>query len=433
MADKRRRRLHKQCRKKPSKRPKIKLSKEDFISSMPDEILHQILSFIPTSCAIRTSVLSRRWRHVWCETTSLYIEDLKATAQEINQTLTYFTAPKIMSFHLSLCRYNHFATKIDRWIEFAISHSVQKLSLNLNGRKKTYNFPECFYLCSSIKQLSVETGYMYMIPTCIVSWQSLRNLSLRGCRLRVKPFAKIISGCPNLESLAFKSLSLARLEIDHTSYSPQGPTEIVAPHILYLRLKSSEKTFTLADVSSLTEANLDIHINIVFSSKADFLQLAKLHNVKRLTVGATFLQILSHAELGGVHFEVLKVQTLIVKTNFVRSVIPGLARLLQNSPDLKEDVQLAIYLDAHWRWIYSDFPTSYEDMYSISRCKVSTWKLLLASFMELVLRNAKTLETMVLRLGGFYFKEKWFKKVLRIIPTLSHNTSVSIVLNRSNC
>ncbi|CAN6875299.1 unnamed protein product [Brassica oleracea] len=40
----------------------------DMISSMPHEILHHILSFIRTQYAIRTSVLSRGWRHIWCHT-----------------------------------------------------------------------------------------------------------------------------------------------------------------------------------------------------------------------------------------------------------------------------------------------------------------------------------------------------------------------------
>ncbi|KAL0694960.1 hypothetical protein Bca4012_062140 [Brassica carinata] len=40
---------------------------EDHISSMPDDIFHHIVSFIRTDLAMKTSVLSKRWRHVWCE------------------------------------------------------------------------------------------------------------------------------------------------------------------------------------------------------------------------------------------------------------------------------------------------------------------------------------------------------------------------------
>ncbi|XP_042451551.1 F-box/LRR-repeat protein 25-like [Zingiber officinale] len=40
-------------------------SEDDYLSNLPDELLSHILSFLPTLDSIRTSVLSRRWRHVW--------------------------------------------------------------------------------------------------------------------------------------------------------------------------------------------------------------------------------------------------------------------------------------------------------------------------------------------------------------------------------
>ncbi|CAG7861564.1 unnamed protein product [Brassica rapa] len=51
----------------------------DLISSLPDKMLHHILSFVPTKVAITTSVLSKRWRHVWCKTPYLSFPHLKSS------------------------------------------------------------------------------------------------------------------------------------------------------------------------------------------------------------------------------------------------------------------------------------------------------------------------------------------------------------------
>ncbi|KAF8695071.1 hypothetical protein HU200_037679 [Digitaria exilis] len=38
---------------------------EDRISALPDDVLHLVLSCLPSDDAVRTSVLARRWRHQW--------------------------------------------------------------------------------------------------------------------------------------------------------------------------------------------------------------------------------------------------------------------------------------------------------------------------------------------------------------------------------
>ncbi|KAL1200183.1 putative F-box/LRR-repeat protein [Cardamine amara subsp. amara] len=230
---------------------------------------------------------------------------------------------------------------------------------------------------------------------------------------------------------------------------------IVAPHIHYLSLINSYKPSTLLDVSSLTEANLDISIGTREARLCQTMaigMLAKSRNVERLNLGPTFLKILSLAELRGAPFPTLNVQTLIIKTEFVRSIIPGIARLLLTSPGLKtltvdtmelhlhkRDTYLEHYSDSQglsphrcWRSEYEVFPTS-KEIYTMLGCNHATSKLL-ASFMEFVLGNAKTLERMVICLGGIYLNddEQWFEELLQLVGTLSHHNNVSIVLKPKN-
>ncbi|KAG7553906.1 F-box-like domain superfamily [Arabidopsis suecica] len=314
----------------------------DFISALPDAILHLIFSRFPTKFVIRTSVLSKRWRHVWSDTPSLSIDCREADPNSLIKTLANHSAPRITSFDLCISSKAH---DINRLIEFAISRNTEKLSLDF--RDGNYNFPEFFYTNSSLNQLVVDSG---ALVTTIhhVSWTSLRDLSLSFCKLSDESLAMIISGSPLLESLTLhhcdklgildlsKSLKLKRLDLDN-----QGPTQILAPHIHCLRLRHSQSQCGLVDVSSLTEAYLNIYCTSFYHFKSDLLQvyvlnmLEKLHNVENLTFGAAFLQMLSLAEICDIPFPMLKVEVLTLETMIVPSVIPGIAKLLQNSPGLK--------------------------------------------------------------------------------------------------
>lgn len=231
--------------------------------------------------------------------------------------------------------------------------------------------------------------------------------------------------------------------------------------------------------------------------------------------------MLSLAELCGITFPMLKVHTLILETMVVRFAIPGITRLLQNSPLLKkliaqaacssninvfyqkplfiflylnkdhaklrlteqdhfknhiplniffccanlyrtdiyfvgpkkkeicgntflcslQDHYLDYYLrsvrglnpDQCWKSEYiHNFPTS-EGIFPMVRCENAASKLF-ASFMELVLRNSKTLETMVVQFRSTYhpLALECFEQLLQMPPTLPHNNNVSIVLNPSN-
>jgi hypothetical protein len=55
----------------------------------------------------------------------------------------------------------------------------------------------------------------------------------------------------------------------------------------------------------------------------------------------------------------------------------------------------------------------------------------MASFMELLLANTRTLETLVVELGSCVARSR-FKELFQIALTLSHDKKVSIMLKRSN-
>ena len=285
----------------------------DTISSMPDVILHHILSFVPIGLAIRTSVLSKRWKHVWCETPCLdfspYVRT--PTARDINQTLISYRALRITEFHLGKLELEDWLpeSQLDSWIEFAMSRNVEKLSLIMSYcfDEENYRFPDCFYHSSSLENLTIDFD---MIPRCAVSWKCLRTLILSHSFQPVA--ADVLSGCPVLETLALLSCggpqcidlsnspSLTTLTIIRRKYySIQGSMEIVAPHVRNLNLGNTDEPCTLVDVSSLALCRLGISVEDQPYVEIDLLQLenmmlkilAKVQNVQKLTFDAAFLQV----------------------------------------------------------------------------------------------------------------------------------------------
>ncbi|XP_009133420.1 putative F-box/LRR-repeat protein At3g18150 [Brassica rapa] len=428
----------------------------DSISSLPDELLQHILSSLKTATAVKTSTLSKRWRHVWSGTPSLYLvwNGHNFKVDSMNKTLARYTAHKMTSFHLYADNINRSieSPDINRSIEFAMSKNVENMLLDI--RYYRYNLPEFLYFSSTIKQLTLSVHNYYSdmkVPTSSVSWTSLKKLSLFCCNFSEECMARILSGSPILERLRLdfcselkvidvsKSLSLRTLE---ATISAAG-IQIVAPHIRCLRLKSCLYQCTLVDVSSLTEANLEISVMSTEILTDGFPQVImqkmveKLQNVETLTFGPNLLKILSVAELHHLPFPSFKVKDLTLETTISQDVIPGLVTVLENSPQLKKltvqpklvngtllgkslddllDVHGLIYSDQRWRSEAMVFP------------KILTWDVEpkhVVSFIKLILKTTKTLEKMVLGLG-YYLQGRQVEEFLEMVPMLCQDNNVSI-------
>ncbi|CAH2051251.1 unnamed protein product [Thlaspi arvense] len=105
-----------------------------------------------------------------------------------------------------------------------------------------------------------------------------------------------------------------------------------------------------------------------------------------------------------------------------------------------QDRDVDSYLDSQglspdqcWRSKYEVFPTTDEFNRMLKSCCKDAASKVVASFMEMLLRNGKTLETFVVKLkyiDEFDDDPKWFEELLQIPPTLCNNNNVSIVLKR---
>ncbi|XP_063940143.1 uncharacterized protein LOC108200929 isoform X3 [Daucus carota subsp. sativus] len=71
----------------PEMNSKLKITNpngEDRLSSLPDELIHQILSFLGTRQAVQTSILSKRWKRMWTGLPVLSFDGLPESMSSIS-------------------------------------------------------------------------------------------------------------------------------------------------------------------------------------------------------------------------------------------------------------------------------------------------------------------------------------------------------------
>ncbi|XP_010932711.1 F-box/FBD/LRR-repeat protein At2g04230 [Elaeis guineensis] len=155
---------------------RVEMKMEDRISELPNDVLLYILSFLPMYQVVRTSILSRSWRHLWTQVpvldfgthephfTQLGIESV------VNCCLMLYNAPKIKQFRARIdhtCILHH---NLDAWLRFALQHNVEELDMDYitgNRRDNEHNL------------------ILYVMPRCLFHCGTLRALRLRGCELKL--------------------------------------------------------------------------------------------------------------------------------------------------------------------------------------------------------------------------------------------------------
>ncbi|XP_077238126.1 putative F-box protein At1g49610 [Tasmannia lanceolata] len=225
----------------------------DQISELPDPILSNILSFLPTKDAVRTSILSTRWKDLWTYihnfdfSFSLYKRQEnhewddsgnEGFVEFVDRSIRHHRGSKIEKFFLSFGFQKKFFN-VNRWIFLVLTKHVELLHLDFLGvpcspnlpdrsclydnvfrvpdRSVLYNMfgvpysadpPDRFQLCTllfdsfyHLESLKVLKLYHCVVPSkSFKGFQSLKTLYLSYVKLN-DSLQEIISGCPLLEDL----------------------------------------------------------------------------------------------------------------------------------------------------------------------------------------------------------------------------------------
>ncbi|EHA8588010.1 F-box/FBD/LRR-repeat protein [Cocos nucifera] len=216
----------------------------DRLSSLPDAILSSILSLLPVREAVRTSVLSKRWRHVWCHTSDLFLDAPNLLPSHLcfpdsklynlfrdkrdrlilhlsrrflsaaRTLLAHHQAQKLGTFRLHFPLGHGQSQLLDLWLEHAISREVEILDLNFNkGRPiipldfaQPYNFPFHLLLSSpsganALKRLFLEFSIWNPRPEELECFARLQILEFRRVKITERRVKDLLASCPVLERL----------------------------------------------------------------------------------------------------------------------------------------------------------------------------------------------------------------------------------------
>ncbi|CAJ2640056.1 unnamed protein product [Trifolium pratense] len=180
------------------------------INQLPDKILHRILSFLTTKEAVTTSILSKRWIHLWISVpnlnfTNITIDSIKSN-NKFNESVYSVLASRdgagydLDGFHLDIQYVNHhFAYRrsfphVVKWINIVVRRNLKHLNLNHDiDEPDTYD-PE-------------RDAYLPQLPKSILTCRTL--VSLKLSRFSVEGLlyvSKVEFGFPCLKTLYFDTI-----------------------------------------------------------------------------------------------------------------------------------------------------------------------------------------------------------------------------------
>ncbi|KAL7110874.1 hypothetical protein ACP275_05G053500 [Erythranthe tilingii] len=198
----------------------------DMISDLPKHILHRILYFLSQKEAVRTSVLSKSWRNIWCTRPNLDFSDkiIKGDKQEflfiVGNNLQRYRDQRMRleEFGLRIFLGNYeFVSLLEKWIAALKNMGVKEFRLSIYSkriqrrRRRSVKVPSVVFEAESLQDLHAEgfTLDQTSIGRNVLS-KHLKKLHLEKVEIEDGVFQKIISSCPLIETMTLKSCKKLR-------------------------------------------------------------------------------------------------------------------------------------------------------------------------------------------------------------------------------
>ncbi|XP_058724951.1 F-box/FBD/LRR-repeat protein At1g13570-like [Vicia villosa] len=345
------------------------VTKPDRITLLPGHVMDHILCYLPIREAVRTSVLSSKWRNKWYSLPDIVFSPRDPFVCEskyikmVDHVLLLHSG-SINMFKLSDSGHDVFsvnaATDMDRWILYLIGRSIKELVLDVL-MDELYKIPWCLFSCQSLHRLKLYSCWLNP-PTTFEGFRNLRSLDLDHIRMTQDAFENLISSCPLLEHLKLANVFGGVTQIN-----------IHAPNLKFFDIYDIFEGISFVNTFQLTTVAINLSLNLNSESNQNRLHGCSsnllnffdgLPHIQSLEIHQDFLKYLA---AGVVPVKLptpcinLGYLSLDIKFNDLKEVSAALC-LLRSSPNLRT---LEIFARIEKDTVLST-PTSYcwEDIFS---------------------------------------------------------------------
>ncbi|KXG34293.2 hypothetical protein SORBI_3002G015600 [Sorghum bicolor] len=192
----------------------------DRISSLPDDVLVDIVSLLPTKDGARTQVLSSMWRHLWCSAPlnlDFHDDHVGIVASDISHILSTHPGPVRRFVMPRPCHGKQYPTSTvrDGWLRSPALDNLQELQFSGDGDSlllpSVHRFSPTLCIarfsdCSILAAGGNDAGPLH--------WPLLKQLTLFSVSISESSLHALLAGCPVLESLLLLyNRGLSRLQI----------------------------------------------------------------------------------------------------------------------------------------------------------------------------------------------------------------------------
>ncbi|KAL3843744.1 hypothetical protein ACJIZ3_001147 [Penstemon smallii] len=160
---------------------------ESRLSNLPDSIISQILSCLPTKDAVQTSVLSKDWEYKWTSIYNIDIDDKKLFSRQKSKKMTFVNfverilllSRNMKCFRLS-CSEKYEATRLTTWMSAVLRRNVE--CFEVICLQSDIVLPRSLLSCPSLRKLKLNLPCTFRVPSknC---FPNLKILYLEGVEI----------------------------------------------------------------------------------------------------------------------------------------------------------------------------------------------------------------------------------------------------------